>query len=82
MDPRFDTFDELRQLVTNEDGLVLTDMEALRDAHGVGKLGVHVRAAIHERLESYGLGPCHTTFPATNMRKFASTNLGRISPRS
>lgn len=31
-------------------------MEVLRGAHGAGKLGVHVRKAIHDDLATHGLG--------------------------
>ena len=50
------TFDELRQNVEQNGNVVTVTMGALRDAHGAGKLGVHVRAAISKELAGRGLG--------------------------
>lgn len=49
------TFDELDDLVEKGQGVTTVTMEELRNAHGAGKLGVHVRTAISEKLASRGL---------------------------
>ena len=49
-------YDALRDQVTDNGGLLVTTMEMLRDTHGAGKLGVHVRKAIHDSLAAHGLG--------------------------
>lgn len=49
-------YEELRKQVESEGSLLLTTMEVLRDTHGAGKLGVHVRGSIHGALEANGLG--------------------------
>lgn len=50
------TYDDLRDQVTDSGGLLVTTMEVLRDVHGAGKLGVHVRKAIDGKLAAHGLG--------------------------
>ncbi|MGL5823422.1 MAG: hypothetical protein ACRCYU_00940 [Nocardioides sp.] len=72
----YSTYEELGGLVDSEDGLVLTTMEELRDAHGVGKLGVHVRAAIHERLAGQGLGHLPYELPSYQHEEVRIYRLG------
>lgn len=73
---RFDSYEGLRQLVDDEGGLVLTTMEDLRDIHGVGKLGVHVRKAIHDNLEGQGLGHLPLELPAYQHEEVRIYKLG------
>ena len=54
--PRFRTFDELNQLVTQSQGVLTVRMEGLRDALKVRRLGIHVRTEIHRKLQGLGLG--------------------------
>ena len=58
------TYTALRTATEQADGLYLTTMETLRDAHGAGKLGVHVRKAIHDELLANGLGHLPSELPA------------------
>lgn len=57
------TYDALRSKVSDTPGLYLTTMEELKKAHGAGKLGVNIRAAIADRLKGYGLGHLPTDLP-------------------
>jgi hypothetical protein len=50
------SFDDLRKKVEENGNVVTVSMGTLRDAHGAGKLGVHVRAAISKELAGRGLG--------------------------
>ena len=72
----FNSYENLRQLVDDEGGLVLTTMEALRDVHGVGKLGVHVRKAIHDNLEGQGLGHLPLDLPTYQHEEVRIYKLG------
>jgi hypothetical protein len=49
-------YDELREKVSDQAGVLTIDMGVLRDAHKAGKLGVHVRANISKELRSRGMG--------------------------
>lgn len=51
----FHDFKELKRYVEENDGVVTVTMEQLRDAHGAGRLGIHVRQAIADALTSEGL---------------------------
>ena len=59
----FTSYEELAQAVDQNGGLVVADMGRLRDAHGAGKLGSMVVYAIHEQLESHGLGHAPAELP-------------------
>ena len=52
-----ETFDELRKVIDENNGLLTIEMQKLRDLGGHGRLGVHVRDAISKKLE--GLGVAH-----------------------
>ncbi|MCY3544382.1 MAG: hypothetical protein OXI16_09165 [Chloroflexota bacterium] len=54
--PRFESFDEVESFVQSNGGIVTVTMEDLRNAHGVGRLGIHVRRAIHSNLAGKGIG--------------------------
>lgn len=51
----FDTYKELSRIVDQHEGIVTCQMWALRDTHGVGRLGPHVVASISEQLAKLGL---------------------------
>lgn len=53
---RFGSIDELNEAVASKEGVLTVSMESLRDAYGAGRLGVHVRSAIHYELLNRGLG--------------------------
>src|SRR3954454_5683188 len=50
------SYEDLRDAVAASEGLLAISMEQLRDIHGAGRLGVHVRDAISSSLARYGLG--------------------------
>lgn len=49
-------YDALRKQVEADGGLYTTTMEELREIHGAGRLGKHVRDAISSSLSSNGMG--------------------------
>ena len=49
-------WNEIKEEVEKNGDVVTLTMEKLRDAHGSGKLGVHVRAEISSALAGVGLG--------------------------
>jgi hypothetical protein len=57
------TYDEIRDLVSENNGVTTLNMGDLRDAHGAGKLGVHVRANISKELRRRGLGHAPNELP-------------------
>jgi hypothetical protein len=59
----FSTYEELADAVDQNGGLIVADMGKLRDTHGAGKLGSIVVNAIHEQLESHGLGHAPAELP-------------------
>ncbi len=50
-----DDFDALGNQADAQGGAVTVPAETLRDAHGAGRLGVHVRSNISRELQSRGL---------------------------
>jgi hypothetical protein len=52
----FSTLEEAKELCDKSQGVLTTNMGAVRDAYGAGRLGVHVRKAISDRLKSLGVG--------------------------
>lgn len=50
------TWDEIKRQVEENGDVKTMTMEALREAHGSGKLGKHVRTEISKRLAGMGLG--------------------------
>jgi hypothetical protein len=52
---RFKTFEELASLVDRNRGVFTIMMEELRNAYGAGKLGVHIRTGMSDKLRSLGL---------------------------
>ena len=57
-------YDQLRQLIVENGGVLTLEMGTLRDLHGAGKLGVNVRANISKELRSRGLGHYPGDLPA------------------
>ncbi len=55
-DPTYSNLDEVAQAVTNHGGLMTMRMSQLRDAHGAGRLGIHVRTGISAALAERGIG--------------------------
>ncbi len=58
------SLDQLRQVVEENEGVLTITMEHLRDAHGAGRLGVHVRTSISKALLGRGLGHFPEELPA------------------
>lgn len=56
-------YEEMGALIDDNGGVFLTTMEVLRDAHGVGKLGIHIRAGIADQLKSRGIGTLPEELP-------------------
>lgn len=54
----------IKELVENADDVCTVTMEQLREAHGAGKLGVHVRAEISKALAGMGLGHVPQELPS------------------
>lgn len=55
---------EIKDAVEKNGNLLTVTMEQLRDAHGAGKLGVHVRAEISSALAGMGLGHIPQELPS------------------
>jgi len=51
----YDSLEDLRDAVDAAGGVLTVDMWAVRDAHGAGRLGIHVRTNITKKLRSLGL---------------------------
>lgn len=60
----FDDYDGLRKQVEADGGLHTTTMETLRELHGSGRLGKHVRDAISGELAAHGMGHLPEELPA------------------
>jgi len=58
------TYDDLRKQVESDGGVYTTTMEELREIHGAGRLGQHVRTAISSSLSANGLGHLPTELPS------------------
>lgn len=57
-------YEQFAGLIEDRGGVFPTTMEVLRDAHGVGKLGVHIRKAIADELQSRGIGTLPEVLPS------------------
>lgn len=57
-------YDELREKVEQNGGVLTVTMGTLRDAHGAGKLGSTVRENITKELRSRGLDHAYDELPA------------------
>lgn len=70
------TYEDMRTQVAANGGLLVTTMEALRDVHGAGKLGIHVRKAIHDALLAQGLGHLPAELPTYQHEEVRLFRLG------
>ena len=57
-------WNEIKDAVEKNGNVKTFTMEELRDAHGAAKLGVHVRAEIHNVLVGMGLGHVPQELPS------------------
>jgi len=58
------TWDEIKNNVESNGNVLTVTMEQLREAHGAGKLGVHVKSEISKALAGIGLGHVPQDLPA------------------
>lgn len=72
----YKNLDEVAQTVAAHDGLVTLRMSQLRDAHGAGRLGVHVRAGISAELSARGIGHYPEELPADQIDDVRLFKLG------
>ncbi|KAA3638830.1 MAG: hypothetical protein DWP92_05565 [Armatimonadetes bacterium] len=52
----YESLEDVRQAVVDNSDVLTVEMRQLRDAHGAGRLGVHVRTNISKKLRGLGLG--------------------------
>jgi hypothetical protein len=57
-------WEEIKQIVESNSNIGTFSMETLREAHGSGKLGVHVRFEISKKLAGMGLGHVPQELPS------------------
>lgn len=55
---------EIKEQVEKNGNVWTVTMDVLRDAHGAGKLGVHVREEISQSLAGMGLGHVPSVLPS------------------
>ena len=72
----FKTFDEVKSALEDRDGILTVTMQELRDAHGVGRLGVHVRTAIRRNLANRGIGHFPNELPVYQHERVRLYTLG------
>lgn len=60
----YSDYEALRKQVEAEGGIHTTTMETLRELHGAGRLGKHVRDAISGELAAHGMGHLPEELPA------------------
>ena len=58
------TWSEIKEAVEKSGNVTTFTMEQLREAHGSGRLGVHVRAEISRALAGIGLGHVPQDLPS------------------
>lgn len=69
-------YDDFSNLILENQGLYRTTMAVLRDAHGVGKLGVHVRTGITNELKNRGIGTLPPELPSYQHEEVRLYKLG------
>lgn len=69
-------YDDFAGLIDDSEGVLLTTMEVLREAHGVAKLGVHIRAGIAGQLKSRGIGTLPEELPTYQHEEVRLFRLG------
>ena len=70
------SLDELRGEVENAQDVLTVSMVTLRDAHGAGRLGIHVRSNISKALRSLGLGHYPEVLPDSQWEPIRIFKLG------
>lgn len=71
-----DDYDALRKQVEADGGLHTTTMEVLRELHGAGRLGKHVRDSISGALGAHGLGHLPKELPTYQDQQVRVFRLG------
>lgn len=71
-----DSYNDLSRDVDGDGGLVTTTMEQLREIHGAGRLGKHVRDAISQQLAAHGLGHLPVELPSYQENEVRVYRLG------
>lgn len=69
-------YDELRDRMEGEGGLLRATMGELRDIQGAGKLGVLIRQAISDRLAAHGMGHLPAALPSYQEEEVRVFRLG------
>lgn len=72
----FEDYEVLRKQVEADGGLLTTTMETLRELHGAGRLGKHVRDAISGELAAHGMGHLPEELPAYQEMAVRTFRLG------
>lgn len=72
----YSDFSGVKAAVDSKGGLLSMPMRHLRDAHGVDRLGVHVRRAIHDKLLGHGIGHTPEDLPEYQERMVRLYTLG------
>ncbi|MDB6146545.1 MAG: hypothetical protein JWO45_209 [Spartobacteria bacterium] len=52
----FSTLEDAKSVLDQNNGVLTVKMAIVRDAHGAGRLGIHVRKNISDKLASLGVG--------------------------
>ena len=76
MELEFDSFDELKKTVVANGNVLTVQMEKLRDAQGVRRIGRYVVANIHNQLQNVGLGHFPEPLPLTSEASVRIYSLG------
>lgn len=71
-----DNYDELRDKLERQGGLLQTTMGVLRGIHGAGKLGIHIRQAISDSLAAHGMGHLPAALPTYQEEEVRVFRLG------
>ena len=72
----YNSFSDVKSAVEGHDGILTVTMQELRDAHGVGRLGVHVRTAIRRNLANRGIGHFPNELPEYQHERVRLYTLG------
>lgn len=74
-------YDVLAEAVDDSDNLLTIQMDILRDIHGAGRLGKHVRENISDELRSNGLGHYPEELPSSQYNSVRIYRLGSPAGR-
>lgn len=72
----FSKLNEVKDILDQNQGVVTTTMGVVREAHGAGRLGVHVRKAISDQLKSLGIGHFPDPLPENQWENVRLHRLG------